>query len=446
MSRPVRLVVVAATTALASTVAAALPTPPAPAAVPLAPPAPAAVLLTPPAPAAAAVPRTIVLDGAQLVTIRKQLSSPSPQLAAALAALRRSADSALTAGPWSVMDKKTTVSKNKHDYYSLATYFWPNPNTADHCPYVRRDGQPGPDVLTTGDLMALQNSWRAIPDLVLAWFYTGDARYAARAELDIRTWFLNSATRMNPNMNFGQVVPCTTAGRKEGIIETSEQITQVIDALAVLDSGAPGWTGADRSGMVSWLTQFLTWSRTSSLGKAESKATNNHGTFKDLQDAVIARYVGQTGLATSLIKTVRTNRIAKQIASDGSQPGELSRTRPWHYSNFNLQALCRLAEAARTAGIDLWRYTAPGGGGLKKAADFLIPAAEQGASAWKYHDLDPFDQSLALDKLHAAAVEGHDAKAQAALAKVPAPPSGDLWPLEPACWQDLSFPAPHNQP
>src|SRR5947208_635679 len=90
----------------------------------------------------------------------------------------------------------------------------------------------------------------------------------------IRQQVTAAPTRMNPNMKYGQVVPCTTTGRKEGIIESSQALTQVVDGLALLDSGAPGWTAADHSGMVSWLTAFQKWNRTSSLGKAESKATN----------------------------------------------------------------------------------------------------------------------------------------------------------------------------
>jgi hypothetical protein len=392
-------------------------------------------------PRATAAPNTIVLDGAQLATIKQQLAgSPTPAQSAALAALTKLADQELTAGPWSVMDKSSTVSKDKHDYYSLATYYWPNPNTADHCPYIHKDGRWGPTVASTGDLTPWLHTWHAISDLTLAWYYTGNSAYARRAELVIRTWFLDPATKMNPNMNYGQVVPCTTTGRKEGILETSQAITQVIDGLALLDSGAPGWTAADHSGMVSWLTAFQTWNRTASIAKAESKATNNHGTWKDLQDAVVALYLGDTATAKTLIGNARAGRIAKQIASSGKQPLEMSRTRPWHYANFNLQALCRMAEAGRHVGINLWAYKASSGATMAKAADFLIPAATKGASAWPYPDLDVFDASLALDKLHAAATEGKDTKAQAALAKVPAPSGGDLWPVVPACWEDLSQP------
>jgi hypothetical protein len=390
--------------------------------------------------ATSTTPATIVLDGAQLAAIKQQLATaPTSAETAALNALTTSANQELTAGPWSVMDKTSTVSSDKHDYYSLATYYWPNPNTANHCPYIHKDGQWGPTVTTTGDLTAWAHTWHAINDLSLAWYYTGDAAYAKRAETDVRTWFLNPATKMNPNMNFAQVVPCTKASRAEGTLETSQALTQVVDSLALLDSGAPGWSSADHAGMVSWLTAFSTWSRTSKLGKAESAATNNHGTWKDLQDAVIALYLGDRTTATKLIGNARTTRIAKQIDANGSQPAEMARTRPWHYANFNAQALCRLAEAGRHVGINLWAYKAPNGATIAKAVDFLIPAAT-GRSAWTHPDLDVFDPSLALDKIHAAAAEAGDANASAALAKVPAPTGGDLWPIVPACWEDLSQP------
>ncbi|MCO6003428.1 alginate lyase family protein [Actinoallomurus purpureus] len=392
-------------------------------------------------------PGTVVLDGARLMRIRQRLATrPDRRLRTALGALTRAADAELRAGPWSVMDKATTVSADEHDYYSLATYWWPSePKTPDNpygCPFVQHDGHWAPDVATTGDLPTLHKSWTAISDLSLAWFYTRRPAYARRAALDIRTWFLDPATRMNPNMDYAQAIPCgaNPQGRNYGIIESAQAITQVIDALAILDSGAPGWKARDRAGIRDWLGRFLDWMQTSPFGQAESATKNNHGTFKDLQDAAIALYIGRTDLAKQLIVGAEAKRIDPQIAADGSQPGELSRTRPWHYANFNAQAFCRLADTARRVGVDLWSYTAPNGGSIPKAIDFLIPAAEKGADAWPYPDLDVFDRSLVVDKLHAAATEANDGRARAALPHVPTPQGGDRWPVEPTCWQDLSQP------
>jgi Alginate lyase len=389
---------------------------------------------------AATTPATVILDGAKLASLKAQLaSSPTSGETKALAALTKAADAALTAGPWSVMDKNSTVSKTKHDYYSLATYYWPNPSTSDGCPYIHKDGQWGPTVTTTGDLTAWANTWQAIEKLTLAWWYTGKDAYAMRAELFIRTWFLNSTTKMNPNMNFGQVVPCTISGRKEGILEMSQALTQVLDGLAILNTGAPGWTATDRSGMKSWLTAYLNWSTTSSLGIGETKATNNHGTWKDLQDAAIEYYLGQTSAAKTLVSNARANRINKQIDSTGKQTMEITRTRPWHYVNYNLQGLTRLAELGRKLGVNLWAYTGSGGGSMVKAADWIIPYATK-AKAWTFSDLDVFNASFFRDKAHAAAIEAGDTKAKAAIPSIQSPSGGDLWYLVPDAWEILSDP------
>lgn len=386
------------------------------------------------------VPKTVLLDGPAIARIRSEVSGGHATAAeqAAVAALVRTADSELTAGPWSVTDKtQIPPSGDKHDYMSQAPYWWPTqPSTPDNplgCPYVQKDGQryPGADAIPDHDERWL--AWNAIHDLTLAWYYTGRSDFAQRAELDARTWFTNPATAMNPNLAYAQGIPCQAPGRGTGIIESSDEIVDVLDAFALLDSGAPGWTRTDRTHLRTWLSAYLTWMLTSSNGKDEEAATNNHGSWKDQQDAAIALYVGQRSQAAAIAQSAEAKRIAVQIKSDGSQPLELSRTRSWHYSNFNATALCRLAEVGRHVGVDLWSYTAPDGGSLAKAVNYLIPAAENGSSAWPHEELGTFDQTLAVYELHAAAAEAHDPAAKAALGHVPAPGGTDLWPIEPDC-------------
>jgi hypothetical protein len=297
---------------------------------------------------------------------------------------------------------------------------------------VQRDGQRNPEADQLSDHAQQGKAWNAIRDLALAWYFTGDARYAARAERDARTWFLDPTTRMNPNLTYAQVIPCDTAAHGTGIIDASEALPQLLDGFAVLDSGAPGWTRADTAGIKGWLADLLTWSRTSPQGIDETAAANNHGTYKDLLDSSIAVYIGQTATARDIAGHARTARIDTQIDADGSQPLELARTRSWHYSNFDLTAYCRLTATGRKVGVDLWSYRNPRGGSIDRAIDLLIPAAEKGRSAWRGQELGSFDQTLAKYPLHFAA-DNHDAAAAAALPKTPSPSGGDLWPLEPAC-------------
>jgi Alginate lyase len=382
-------------------------------------------------------PGTVLLDGTRLATIRQQVATrPTAPVKAALAALRKTADADLRAGPWSVMDKtRTAPSGDRHDYFSQAPYWWPTttptPSNPLGCPYEQRDGQRNPAADKISDHAESGLAWQAIHDLALAWYYTGDPRYAGRAERDVRTWFLDSATRMRPNLTYAQIIPCRTAVRGTGIIETSEFFPQLLDGLALLDSGAPGWTSQDRDGMRQWMSGYLNWSLTSPQGKAESAAANNHGAYKDVQDIALAVYTGQQTMAAKLLAVAGPHRISTQIDATGRQPLELARTRTWHYSNFNLTALCRLAAVGEHIGTDLWAYRAASGASLALATDFLIPGAEHGRSAWNYQEIGSFDQFDTLPILHAAAEHG-DTAARAAIPHVPS--SGvDLWPLEPAC-------------
>jgi hypothetical protein len=382
-------------------------------------------------------PGTVVLDGTRLALTRLALAAGDKTVKTSLGALLKQADVAVQDGPWTVVDKdRVPPSGDKHDYLSLAPYWWPSrPKTPDNplgCPYVQRDGVLNPETTAVPDKAERLKAFSSIYQLSLAWYYTGNAGYARRAALDLRTWFLDAATKMNPNLNFAQGIPCKNDGRGIGIIEFAYTFTQVLDAAAILSTGAPGWSKADESAFKGWSAEFLTWLRTSRYGQDEAAAQNNHGTFMDVLTAGTALYTGQTAVARTILEQAKTSRIDHQIAADGSQPEEVTRTRTYHYSTFNLVALTRLAQLGRHAGVDLWGYRTPQGAGITRAVDFLLPAAT-GAADWPYPDLN-LTRYAALDSVHAAADAG-DRLARAALPRVPAPPSGDLYPIRPAAEQ-----------
>ncbi|MFC1440799.1 alginate lyase family protein [Streptacidiphilus sp. N1-10] len=383
------------------------------------------------------VPRTVVLDGNRLALTRLLVKAGVPQLRSELRTLTGQADGYLTQGPWSVMDKpQTAPSGDKHDYLSEAPYWWPSqPQTAANpwgCPYVQKDGVRNPAIDTITDHSERGEMFNAVYTLTLAWYYTGKAGYAERAALDLRTWFVDPATRMNPSLNYTQFIPCKVDGRGIGIIDFSQQFTDILDATAILDTGAPGWTGADHTGMTSWDSQFLSWLQTSQNGSDEAAATNNHGSFFDMQEAALALATGQKALATSIVKGAESKRLDVQLAADGSQPLELTRTTSYHYSDFNLLALTRLAQIGEHVGVDLWHYTTPAGGSLLKSVDFVVPAAT-GAAAWTYPELN-FQAFAANDVIRAAADAG-DRTALRALPELSAQPGGDVWLLRPAAEQ-----------
>lgn len=383
------------------------------------------------------VPRTAVLDGHRLQLTRIRLDHGDRRLGRSLRDLTTRADTWLDQGPWTVVDKpKPAPGGDVHDYLSQAPYWWPSqPATADNpwgCPYVQRDGQRNPEVDTGTDRQDVEKVFDSTYDLALAWYYTGRRQYAEKASEVLRTWFLDPATRMNPNLDHGQFIPCKYDGRAIGIIDFSQSYTSVLDAIALLDTGAPGWSRRDRAAMLDWNTGFRDWLADGAFGKEEGAAQNNHGTFYDMQLAALAYATGDTGLARRTVLAARTLRIDPQIAADGSQPQELARTRSWHYSTFDLVAYTRLAAIGRHVGVDLWSYRGPDGQSLFKAVDYLLPAAT-GAEPWPHTELE-FHRFAASDVVHAAADAG-DRAARAAVPRLETPPGGDLWALRPAAEQ-----------
>ncbi|MDF9812058.1 alginate lyase family protein [Streptomyces sp. SPB162] len=406
--------------------------------VPMASPASAAPDHAPPpaAHAGSKAPRTVVLDGERLRQTKARLAKGDPALRRAVAALRTQADGWLGQGPWTVTDKdRTPPGGDKHDYLSQAPYWWASlPKTADNpmgCPYVQKDGQRNPEVDELTDHDERGEVFASAYTLSLAWYYTGDPAYSRHAAEILRTWFTDPATRMNPNLDHAQIIPCKYDGRAIGIIDFSQGFTSVLDATAILDTGAPGWTAGDRGGMRTWYEGFRGWLG-GAFGTEEAAAANNHGTFFDMQLAALQLATGHRDLAARTVATARSSRIDPQIAADGSQPGEISRTRSWHYSTFNLVAFTRLAAIGEHVGVNLWSYRGPAGQRLSAAVDYLLPAAT-GKAPWPHPELD-FHAYAASDLVHAAADAG-DPRARAAVSALQAPPGGDLWALRPAAEQ-----------
>ncbi|MFD6290458.1 alginate lyase family protein [Streptomyces sp. NPDC060205] len=384
-----------------------------------------------------AQPRTVVLDGGRLRQTRVRLQHGDPQLRGAVTQLTGRADNWLNQGPWTVVDKpRPAPSGDVHDYLSQAPYWWPSQSpTADNpwgCPYVQRDGERNPEVDSGTDRLDLEKVFDASYDLALAWHYTGKRQYAEKAAQVLRTWFLASATRMNPDLDHAQFIPCKYDGRAIGIIDFSQSYTAVLDAVAILESGAPAWSRADRAGMRQWNSDFLHWLTTSEFGRQEAAAANNHGTFYDLLVAGLASATGEKDLARRTVREAAVKRIDPQIAADGSQPQELTRTRSWHYSTFDLVAYTRLAAIGQHLGVDLWRHRGPEGQNLFQAVRYLLPAAT-GRAAWPHPELE-FRRFAASDVVHAAADAG-DRAARQAVPLLEEPPGGDLWALRPAAEQ-----------
>ena len=334
--------------------------------------------------------RVFGLDPAQLTAIKAALAT-DPALKSAYADLIARADAALARTPGSVMDKTTIpLSDDRHDYLSLAPYWWPDPANPKG-PYVRRDGEVNPRRDTKAfDRSALGRLVGDSEALGLAYYYSGDAKYATKAAQLVRTWFLDPATAMNPNMTYAQAVPGRENGRAEGVLDTSG-FMDVIDAVGLIaPSGALNAT--ETTALEGWFARYTDWMLKSPNGREEQAAKNNHGIWFDAQLARFALFARKPDLAQRVVTAFPKARIAPQIAPDGRMPGELTRTRSFHYSLFALAPAYDVADSAACLGLDLWRYADAQGRSLRGATAFV--AAYRGKQAdWPYKELSwPADE------------------------------------------------------
>lgn len=288
---------------------------------------------------------------------------------AALEALRDDAEEALKAGPFSVtFDEVVPPSGDKHDYVSMAKYWWPDPDNPDG-PYIRKDGVTNP-LANAGDKAARRGLYRAVEALGSAYYFFGEEKYAGKAAELIRTWFIDPETRMNPHMQYGQYVPGRNEGRPYGIIET-RPFLMILDAVQLMrDSHA--WTEADHKALQRWFSNYLDWLLTSEWGKKESTNGNNHETACNLQMASYALFCGRNDDAAAIFEKFK-RQIILQIEPDGRMPREIARTKGLHYSSMNLSLMLHIVELAASQGVDLYLYETPDGRSLRKAFDFLKP-------------------------------------------------------------------------
>jgi Alginate lyase len=338
------------------------------------------------APSSSRSPRVFSMNTVALQQLRDRVATGKFSHPA-LDKLRLEADKALNIQPVSVMQKSVTpASGDKHDYLSLARYWWPDPTKPGGLPYIRRDGEVNTEINNVEDEHHLDEMVTATTRLALAYYLYGDEKYAAQATTLLRVWFLNPATRMNPNLQYAQATRGRNTGRGSGLID-SRRLSHVVDTIGLL-AGSKSWTSADQKGMQDWFTQYLKWLQVSKNGRDESRAENNHGSFYDVQVASIALFTGDTELATKILKS-ETKRISAQIDKNGGQPFELERTRSLWYSTFNLTALFQLAQLGESVGVDLWAFETKDGRSMRKALDYLTPYVT-GEKKWPYKQIDEY--------------------------------------------------------
>ncbi|GLB45917.1 putative chondroitin AC alginate lyase [Lyophyllum shimeji] len=225
------------------------------------------------------------------------------------------------------LNKAKTIeppSNDIHDYMSWSPYWWPNCDNAGNtsalppeeiwkqCTYVYHDGLFNPDARLINDVGNFQMLSDAVLYNAIAFALTssGSSFYSMTAVNYIKTWFLDPATRMNPNLNFAQMKRGPQGQR-------SERMTKITAGIMILrKTQCTEWTPDLDNEMNAWTQQYARWLEADPTAILESLAPNNHGTL----------YCKSVSLLT-------------QINATGEQPYEAVRTRPYRYRAYNLAEL-----------------------------------------------------------------------------------------------------------
>ncbi len=329
----------------------------------------------------------IKLDFKVLAKKKAQLKASDATLLPAYNELIKNADELLHYKPVSVIDKTDVPpSGNKHDYMSIGPYWWPDPSKANGLPYIRKDGEVNPEVRNYSDKENMPKLCENIYDLSLAYYFSNNEKYAEHASKLLQVWFLDTATKMNPNLNYGQAIKGVIEGRAEGVIDT-RQFIFALDGVQLLQ-GSKAWTVKKNQALKSWFSDFLNWLNTSKIGKDEMNAKNNHGVWFDAQALCIALYVDSTDMANKIVIRA-AERLNKQANNDGLFPYELERTTSLHYSVFIMNAFNIIAQLSEQTNTNFWALETPSGKSFKKCLEAIVPFVTK-QKTWGYPEIKPF--------------------------------------------------------
>lgn len=320
---------------------------------------------------------TILMDVEYLAHTKTRIEQNDPALSYAFDQLMEDAEAALKEGPFSVTNKeKLPPSGDKHDYASYSRYWWPDPNQPNGLPYIRRDGETNPNSQSwkESDRQRIGALGVNTETLGLAYYLTGDEKYAKKAAELLRVWFLDATTRMNPNVNHAQCRPGHNTGTKSGVLDGRLIIRALEGSMLIANSSA--LSDGELKRLKAWARDFFEWLTTNDMALEEAASKNNHGSFYDVQAMYFALYSGNRAAATQIAQKFDQHRILSQIQPDGSMPEEMARTRPLFYSIYNLHAMFLVAYLSKKVDVDVWK-AGDEDARLRAGLDYLIPYTDQ---------------------------------------------------------------------
>ncbi|MEO1332216.1 MAG: alginate lyase family protein, partial [Myxococcota bacterium] len=305
----------------------------------------------------------VFIDEDQIETIRDRIRRGEAPWTAAYRRVVDEGNPALDAGPWSVTANGGPAGG--HDFFTEPPYCgW---TRVDGNPPDCRDSQFNPEANRVDYTAALRVA-EAARDLGLAYTFSRDPRYSRRLASVIRTWALDSATKLNPRFTNGQ-----------SRIELSITMPALFYGASLIESSG-ALTSEERGQFRDWVSDFadsaLNWT--------------GHNNFENWRHTFIAAagayLAGDRGHELRRYAFQRFRDVIPQyISSAGHMMKETGRARAFMYSMYALTSMVATAEIARNYDVDLYGYQTSTGKGLKLALDRHVRFALD-VNSWPYSE------------------------------------------------------------
>lgn len=266
-----------------------------------------------------------------------------------------------------------------HDFYSEGDYWWPDPKNPDG-PYIRKDGLTNPENFTAHRFAMIRLS-KISGALASAYIITQDDTYILELMPHLRAWFIDPATKMNPNLLYGQAISGRVKGRGIGIIDTIHLMEVALAVKAIEKSKSVSLI--EIKAIKSWFESYLQWITSHPYGIAERDNGNNHSVCWAAQVAVFASLLKDETSLNYCREFYKNTLLPQQMAQNGSFPLEIKRTKPYGYSLFTLDAMTSLCQILTNKQENLFEYQTVDGKNIGLGLQFLYPYVKN-KETWPY--------------------------------------------------------------
>ena len=223
------------------------------------------------------------------------------------------------------------------------------------------------------DLVGFHRFLRHSSILAYGGLVLGKPDYSLRALEYLKVWMVDDTTRMNPHLNYAQYAGKDARPRPTGLVVARDLwlLPQTIDLLRA--SGVLAST--DEVKINWWCKQMLRGLAKSEQFQSALSYQNNISTWAAVIVTSLSLHSGELVSAMPMIRHAIV-KFTEQVGHLNMQHYELKRSRPLHYSLFNLAGWCALSNILKRVGIDLLQYRGQSGESLQGAIRFLSHARE----------------------------------------------------------------------